>query len=668
MTIKLDGTQPGFDGVHMRSYGPDAGWVDGVYQGRTVQDKPAAAYMVPDGGVLLASAFELEESPSLDGTQATVGTFARYRGEHVVIPVPRAVSAQVTVVLRNPADEPQAVCAVVNDLTYAARMVPPHTKATLSFTVELDRRTLDLTFAPVAAGVLDAGAAGAQDANAAGAADAGQVLVLDETQLASGGTCTVELLSLTVEPFSRAARPCPAIYIAADSLAQTYGADQRPLTGWGEALPALLYPDHAVCAQHDDAAPFAPATVYTGQGPAVHNRAMGGRSAKSFRAERKLEGILRELCPGDVLLIQFGANDATAPRPLRYIPPEHFAQVLDQYLTGAQDRGARPVLITPPPRYHFAPDGTEVLDFAAYADVERAVAAERGIPLIDVSREVGALVQAWGPDHAAALYLKVSAGQYAGYPDGADDSTHCSAVGARVVATAVARGLAAQLDDLAVYDERPAGPVAPGQVTAQVADAADAAPTVELTWDASPANDYYTVEKRDAAGTVLWRTIARAGRFCDVITAPQDATTSYAVTAWRDRAAAAAVTVTVQHAFAHVAAAAAHLAGMSLYEVDDSIIDRTGFSVRFTASPQVVSSYRVVAHNTGDNRTLVLGVIEPEQVGALHSYALNNEPGWEVFVEACDAAGAPLRSRSVAVPTHDAGSGAAGKASWEAPF
>lgn len=664
MTIKLDGTQLASDSVRMRSYGPDAGWVGGVYQGRTVQDKPAAAHIVPDGGVLLTSTFELEESPSLDGTRATVGTFARYRGEHIVISVPRAVSAQVTIALRNPADEPQAVCAVVNDLTYAARVVPPHTKATLSFTAELDRRTLDLTFAPVTAGVLDADAADAD----ADDTDAGQVLVPDETQLASGSTCTVELLSLTVEPLSRAARPRPAIYIAADSLAQTYGAGQRPLTGWGEALPALLYPDHAVCAQHDDAAPFAPATVYTGQGPTVHNRAMGGRSAKSFRAERKLEGILRELCPGDVLLIQFGANDATAPRPLRYTPPERFAQVLDQYLTGALDRGARPVLITPPPRYHFAPDGTEVLDFAAYADVERAVAAERGIPLIDVSREVGALVQAWGPDHAAALYLKVSAGQYAGYPDGADDSTHCSAVGARVVATVVARGLAAQLDGLAVYDERPAGPVAPGRVTAQVVDTADTAPAVELTWDANPANDYYTVEKRDDAGVVLWRTIAREGRFRDVITTPQDEATSYAVTAWRDHEMASTVTVSVQHAFTHVAAAAAHIAGMSLYEVDDSIIDRTGFSVRFAASSQAAGSYRVVAHNARDNRTLVLGMIEPAQVEELHSYALNNEPGWEVYVEARDAAGAPLRSRSFAVPTHDAGSGAAGKASWEAPF
>ena len=52
----------------------------------------------------------------------------------------------------------------------------------------------------------------------------------------------------------------------------------------------------------------------------MHSFAQNGRSTKSFIAEGRLEAIEREIGPGDVLLVQFGHNDAKKEDPSRYTP------------------------------------------------------------------------------------------------------------------------------------------------------------------------------------------------------------------------------------------------------------------------------------------------------------------------------------------------------------
>lgn len=76
------------------------------------------------------------------------------------------------------------------------------------------------------------------------------------------------------------------------------------------------------------------------------NRAIGGRSSKTFITEGRLDEILRSIVPGDYLLIQFGHNDATISRPDRYASPEDYKGYLKTYVLGTRERGATPILIT----------------------------------------------------------------------------------------------------------------------------------------------------------------------------------------------------------------------------------------------------------------------------------------------------------------------------------
>src|SRR5688572_8496171 len=46
----------------------------------------------------------------------------------------------------------------------------------------------------------------------------------------------------------------------------------------------------------------------------VVNRAIGGRSSRSFQAEGRWDKVLAELKPSDFLLIQFGHNDGSNPK------------------------------------------------------------------------------------------------------------------------------------------------------------------------------------------------------------------------------------------------------------------------------------------------------------------------------------------------------------------
>ena len=93
----------------------------------------------------------------------------------------------------------------------------------------------------------------------------------------------------------------PTIYIAGDSTAQTYNYTKvYPQTGWGQVF-ADYFNDDII----------------------IENRAMGGRSSKSYDNDGRLDRILTEMHPGDYVFIQFGINDGAENKPESY---EQFQQ------------------------------------------------------------------------------------------------------------------------------------------------------------------------------------------------------------------------------------------------------------------------------------------------------------------------------------------------------
>ncbi|MEW1720329.1 rhamnogalacturonan acetylesterase [Streptomyces sp. NPDC093109] len=218
---------------------------------------------------------------------------------------------------------------------------------------------------------------------------------------------------------SAPARPRRTVHIAGDSTAAGKYASAAPETGWGMALPFLL-----------------------GNGIAVANHAVNGRSSKSFIDEGRLATLLGGVRPGDLLLVQFGHNDEKSADPTRYTEPwSTYQDCLRQYLKGARDAGAGPVLLTSVERRKFDAAGGAVATHGEYPAAVRALAAEERVPLLDVQASSLALWQELGPEATKTYFNWLPPGESPNYPDGVSDNTHSSPTGAVAVARLVARAL-----------------------------------------------------------------------------------------------------------------------------------------------------------------------------------------------------------------------------------
>ncbi|MEV4681572.1 rhamnogalacturonan acetylesterase [Streptomyces kurssanovii] len=200
------------------------------------------------------------------------------------------------------------------------------------------------------------------------------------------------------------------LFIAGDSTAAQKYADAAPETGWGTALPFFL--DKRL---------------------RVANHAVNGRSSKSFVDEGRLEALLARIVPGDLLLVQFGHNDAKSADPARYTEPWSTYQAhLRRYVEGARERGARPVLATSVERRRFDAQGTAVPTHGDYPAAMRALAAEEGTALLDVQALSIARWQELGPEGTKA---------YFNWTPEEQDNTHFNPPGAIAVARMAAEAL-----------------------------------------------------------------------------------------------------------------------------------------------------------------------------------------------------------------------------------
>ena len=211
------------------------------------------------------------------------------------------------------------------------------------------------------------------------------------------------------------------ILIASDSTASVYGEDRYPQTGWGQMLPCGL-----------DA------------GTEVVDLAMAGRSTKTFIAEGRWDGLMARVQPGDVVLIQFGHNDAYKAKPERYADPTTtYRDNLLRFIW--QVRGARgvPVLVTPVAQHMFGADGKAKANFANWSAVMRDLATTTQTPLIDLETLSRGWLDRTGEQASRGFYLHLPANTVPGFPKGIDDDTHFSELGARRIADLVAGALKA---------------------------------------------------------------------------------------------------------------------------------------------------------------------------------------------------------------------------------
>jgi lysophospholipase L1-like esterase len=192
------------------------------------------------------------------------------------------------------------------------------------------------------------------------------------------------------------------------------------MTGWGEFLQEYLGPDVR-----------------------IENRAVNGRSTRSFLAEGRLTDIEQEFSAGDLLLIQFGHNDQKLEDPARYTNPHtEYRHNLRVFIDSARSCGGFPVLLTSVSRRSFTSDGEpDPQAVGLYPEAMREVAAETGTPLLDIFASSQQLYRILGAEGSQQLFMHLPPGSHPNYPDGITDNTHFSRAGAQQIAGLVARAL-----------------------------------------------------------------------------------------------------------------------------------------------------------------------------------------------------------------------------------
>jgi lysophospholipase L1-like esterase len=212
------------------------------------------------------------------------------------------------------------------------------------------------------------------------------------------------------------------VFIAGDSTAAMKAENKRPETGWGERLQ-----------KHFDE-----------QKVRVDNHAMNGRSTRTFISEGRWQALIDKVRPGDYVLIQFGHNDESPQKVNAYTPPDDFRHNLERFVAEVRAKKATPVLLTPVMRRRFDKDGKFYDTHGEYPDLTRRVAAEQRVALIDMHRMSEKVLVKYGPEESRKLFLQLKAGENPNYPEGVEDNTHFSPLGADLMAALAADGIREQ--------------------------------------------------------------------------------------------------------------------------------------------------------------------------------------------------------------------------------
>ncbi|MEP7341763.1 MAG: pectinesterase family protein [Acidobacteriota bacterium] len=202
------------------------------------------------------------------------------------------------------------------------------------------------------------------------------------------------------------------LFLIGDSTMADKPLADNPERGWGQLLP-----------------------VFFGDGVAIKNHAMNGRSTKSFIDEGRWDAVLKHLRAGDWVFIQFGHNDEKKEDPTRYAAPQgDYRKNLTRFVEEARGKGAHPVLLTPVMRRRFDKEGKFFDTHGEYPDAVRALAKELNVPLIDLHKSTQSLIERHGPEGSKKLFLWIGPTEYKSLPNGKQDDTHFSEYGAREVA------------------------------------------------------------------------------------------------------------------------------------------------------------------------------------------------------------------------------------------
>ncbi|WP_223154562.1 rhamnogalacturonan acetylesterase [Aestuariibaculum sediminum] len=220
------------------------------------------------------------------------------------------------------------------------------------------------------------------------------------------------------------------IYMIGDStMANKKNPETNPEHGWGQVLPE-----------------------YVMDNVEVDNRAVNGRSSRSFLTEGRWDSVLETLKKGDYVFIQFGHNDQKVKSPDRFTNPHTaYRNNLIQYIKETRGKGAVPILFSSIVRRHFNEEGSLVDTHGEYPVEARLVALEFEVPFIDLQYLTEKLEESYGVEGSKKLHLHFEPGEHPYYENGKHDDTHLSGLGAHKVAELAVEALKNNVPEIKKY-------------------------------------------------------------------------------------------------------------------------------------------------------------------------------------------------------------------------
>lgn len=221
------------------------------------------------------------------------------------------------------------------------------------------------------------------------------------------------------------------IFLIGDSTVADYTLDSGylekkfPLHGWGQVFQPFFAGDSLAKVKN----------LIKTDSVLVLDKAKGGRSTRTFFEEGRWAAVYKALRKKDIVMIQFGHNDAALNKPDRYVNITGYKEFLRLYVNQTREKGAIPILITPVNRNYPWKDGRLSNTHGEYPAAVKAVAAELKVKLIDLTQLSIDAFNAKGEAEVSTKYfMNFEKGKYPAYPEGQKDNTHFQKEGAVVVA------------------------------------------------------------------------------------------------------------------------------------------------------------------------------------------------------------------------------------------
>lgn len=246
---------------------------------------------------------------------------------------------------------------------------------------------------------------------------------------------------MAVSAFSPAKKEPVKVYLIGDSTVADYTGDydekdymatRYPIAGWGQVFHPFLRADSLALVRN----------LIKADSAVVVDKARGGRSTRTFFEEGRWAEVYRALRKGDLVLMQFGHNDAAENKPERYTSVQAYKEYLRLYVHQSRQKGAIPIILTPVNRNYPWKDGKLSNVHGEYPQAAKDVAAELNVPLIDLTQRSIDAFTAKGQEYVSSHYfMNLPASKYTAYPDGQNDNTHFQPEGASAVAQLVFNGM-----------------------------------------------------------------------------------------------------------------------------------------------------------------------------------------------------------------------------------